>query len=208
MDTLKQRGRSGTIGKSGKRMGNILVVTEMAMSLMLVVGASLLVQSILRLEHQGLGIRQDHLLRGRFYLPGVRYPNPGAITRFCDEFATRVRALPGVIDASVTTAYPPNNGWIQMLGIPGHPVTQIQSIPAAQFGVADAHFRQTLGISLLRGRDFAESDSATSPAVALISEEFKRRYFPTTIPSASRFTLGLRNSYRSLPGRIQQTLRT
>jgi len=63
---------------------------------------------------------------------------------------------------------PPNNGWSQMLNIPGHPFTRIQDIPSAQFGVADSHFLRTLGIPLIQGRDFAESDSATSPPVALI----------------------------------------
>ncbi len=190
VDALKQGGRSGTSGRSTQRVRSVLVITEMAMCLMLLVGASLLVRSILRLEGQNLGIRQDHLLRGRIYLPPVRYANPGVRTRFCDDFATRVRALPGVIEATVTTVYPPNNGWTQMLVIPGHPVTRIQDIPSAQFGVVDQHFLRTLGIPLIRGRDFAESDGATSPPVALISEEFKRRYFATEDPIGRKIHIG------------------
>jgi putative ABC transport system permease protein len=190
IDSLKQGGRSGTSGPGSQRMRNFLVVTEMAMSLMLLVGASLLVQSILRLEHQGLGIRQDHLLKGHFYLPGVRYPDGGAITRFCDEFARRVRGLPGVISASVTTAYPPNNGWSQMLSIPGHPVSRMEDIPSAQFGVADSRFLTTMGIPLLRGRDFSEADNANSVPVALISEELRRRYFPNEDPLGRRIHIG------------------
>jgi putative ABC transport system permease protein len=190
VDALKQGGRSGTSGRSSQRVRSLLVITEMAMCLMLLVGASLLVRSIMRLEGQNLGIRQDHLLRGRIYLPPVRYTNPGVRTRFCDDFATRVRALPGVIEATVTTVYPPNNGWTQMLVIPGHPVTRIQDIPSAQFGVVDQHFLRTLGIPLIRGRDFAESDGATSPPVALISEEFKRRYFATEDPIGRKIHIG------------------
>jgi putative ABC transport system permease protein len=190
VDALKQGGRSGTSGRSSQRVRSLLVITEMAMCLMLLVGASLLVRSIMRLEGQNLGIRQDHLLRGRIYLPPVRYTNPGIKTRFCDDFATRVRALPGVIEATVTTVYPPNNGWTQMLVIPGHPVTRIQDIPSVQFGVVDQHFLRTLGIPLIRGRDFAESDGATSPPVALISEEFKRRYFATEDPIGRKIHIG------------------
>jgi putative ABC transport system permease protein len=160
------------------------------MSLMLLVGASLLVQSMLRLEHQNLGIRQDHLLKGHLYIPPIRYPNPGAITRFCDQFADRVRALPGVVSATVTTIYPPNNGWVQMLGIPGRAVTRIQDIPMAQFGVADAHFRETLGIPLMRGRDFSEADTATSAPVALISQEFQRQFFPVQDPVGQQIHIG------------------
>jgi putative ABC transport system permease protein len=98
--------------------------------------------------------------------------------------------LPGVIEATVTTVYPPNNGWTQMLVIPGHLVTRIQDVPSAQFGVADQHFLRTLGIPLIRGRDFAESDGATSPPVALISEEFKRRYFATEDPIGRKIHIG------------------
>jgi putative ABC transport system permease protein len=77
-----------------------------------------------------------------------------------------------------------------MLNIPGHPFTRIQDIPSAQFGVSDAHFLRTLGIPLIRGRDFAESDSATSAPVALISEELQRRYFPTEDPIGRQIHIG------------------
>jgi len=189
-DALKLGSRSGTAGSRAQRMRSLLVVTEMAMSLMLLVGASLLVQSILRLERQKLGIRQDHLLTGHFYLPGVRYPNPGAITRFSDQFAGRVRALPGVVEASVTTLYPPDERWIQMLDIPGHPATRIEDVPSAKFGVTDTHFLRTLGIPLIRGRDFAESDTATSAPVALITAALKRKYFPTQDPIGRSIHIG------------------
>jgi putative ABC transport system permease protein len=160
------------------------------MSLVLLVGATLLVQSIVKLEHQRLGIRQDHVLKGHFYVPGARYPNPGAIARFCDAFGAKARALPGVLDASVTTLFPPNNGWRQMLEIPGHPATRIEDVPRAQFGVADAHFLRTLGIPLIHGRDFADSDTATTPPVALISQEFERQFFPAEDPIGRQIHIG------------------
>jgi len=190
VDTLKQGGRSGSSGRSNQRVRNLLVVTEMAMSLMLLVGATLLVRSIIRLERQSLGIHQDHLLKGHIYLTTVRYPDPGAITHFSDDFGARIRRLPGVIEATVTTIYPPNNGWTQMLGLPGRPATRIQDIPTAQFGVTDFHFLRTLGIPLIRGRDFAESDTVSSPPVALISDEFRRRYFPTDDPIGQKVHIG------------------
>jgi predicted permease len=190
VEALKQGGRSGTSGRSSQRVRNILVVTEMAMSLMLLVSAILLVRSIIRLERQSLGVRRDHLLIGHIYLPEIRYPNTGAITRFCDDFSTRVRALPGVIDATITTVFPPYNGWTQMLSLPDRPVTRVQDIPSAEFGVTDFHFLRTFGIPLLRGRDFTESDSAGSPSVALISEELRRRYFSTEDPIGKKVHIG------------------
>ena len=65
-----------------------------------------------------------------------------------------------------------------MLDMPEHPVSRIQDVASAQFGVTDTHFLKALGISLLRGRDFAESDTATGQPVALVSQEFSRQYFP------------------------------
>jgi putative ABC transport system permease protein len=189
-NALKLGSRSPTAGPRAQRMRNVLVVVEMAMSLMLLVGASLLVQSTLRLERQQLGVRQDHLLTGHFYLPGVRYPDTGAITRFSGQFADRVRALPGVTEASVTTIYPPNYNWTQMLGIPGNPATRIQDIPSAKFGLTDTHFLRTLGIPLIRGRDFAESDTAASPPVALITQGLERKYFTAENPIGLRIHIG------------------
>jgi putative ABC transport system permease protein len=192
MAALRQGGRTGTSAPASRRLRHLLVVTEVAMSLLLLVGASLLLRSVVRLEGQDLGIRQDqdHLLKGHIYLPPVRYPDPAAITRFCDQLAARVRALPGVVDATVTTIYPPRNGWLQMLAIPGHPVTRTQDIPSAQFGLADAHFLGTLGIPLIRGRDFAAADGAGSRPVALVSKELRRRYFPAEDPVGRQIHIG------------------
>jgi predicted permease len=190
VESLKLGARSGTAGSNAQRMRNVLVVMEMAMSLMLLVGAGLLIQSIMRLQRQALGIRQDHLLTGHFYLPPVRYPNPGAITRFSDQFADKVRALPGVLEASITTIYPPNYNWPQMFEIPGRPTEQEQDIPSAQCGFVDSHFLRTMGIPLIRGRDFSESDSATSPAVVLISQELVRQYFAKQDPIGLRIHIG------------------
>jgi len=190
VEALKQGGRSSASSPRTQRVRNLLVITEMALSLMLLVGASLLAQSIVRLQHQSLGIREDHLLKGHFYLPGVRYPDSGAITRFSNEFAERVRLLPGVIEATVSTAYPPNNGWMQMLGIPGRPVARVEDVPSSQFGLADSHFLATMGIPLIFGRDFAASDRPGSPPVALISAEFRRRYFPSENPLGKQIHIG------------------
>ena len=199
VDALKQGGR-GSSGSAGRRLRNALVVAEMAMALMLLVGAGLLVQSIVRLQHQRLGIRQDHLLKAHFYLPPVRYPDPDAITRFCDAFGARVRSLPGVVDASITTAYPPSNGWMQMLNIAHHPITRVEDIPSSQFGVADAHFLGTLGIPLLRGRNFDETDVARGQAVAVVSAEFASRFFAANDPIGRKIHIGPPAFLQTIPG--------
>jgi putative ABC transport system permease protein len=189
-DTLKEAGRSGAAGAGRQRFRRMLVTAEMALSLVLVVAAGLLAQSIVRLQRQNPGFRADHLLKAHFYLPEARFPDSTAITRFCDEFRQRVRALPGVLDASVTTVFPPSIRWTQMFTVDGHPASRITEVPAAKFGVVDAHYLRTLGIGLVAGRDFADSDTAASLRVALVNEEFARRYLPNENPIGRQIHLG------------------
>jgi putative ABC transport system permease protein len=190
IEALKEGGRSGSAGASRMRLRNVLVAAEVALSLVLVVGASLLVQSIVRLQQQDTGARVDHLLKGHFYLPPARYRNAATITRFADQVGQRVRAVPGVISASVTTLYPPNSRWRQPIVIAGRPAPRLEELPTSYFGVADASFLRTLGIPLLQGRDFAEKDTATSSPVALISDEFRRRFFPNEDPIGRQLHIG------------------
>jgi len=187
---LKAGGRSGT-KPHRQRLRNLLVVAQMALSLMLLVGACLLFQSILRLTRQDLGVGAERVLKGHFYLPPARYPDSKTITSFSDQFAEHVRSLPGVIDASVTTVFPPSNGWTQMFTVGGQPApARVEDVPAAQFGLTDAHFLKTLQISLLRGRDFSDADLATTQPVALINDEFARRYLKNEDPIGQRIHIG------------------
>jgi putative ABC transport system permease protein len=189
-EALKAGGRSGTEPRR-QRLRNSLVVAQMALSLMLLLSAALLFQSILRLTRQDLGIGAEHVLKGHVYLPPARYADSNAITRFSDQFAERVRALPGVLEASVTTIFPPDNGWNQMFTILGHPApARLEDVSAAQFGLTDAHFLSTLRIPLLRGRDFSQTDLPTTQPVALISDEFARRYLPNEDPIGRRIHIG------------------
>ena len=190
INALKQGGRSGSADAHRMRLRNALVVAEVGLSLVLVVGASLLVQSIVRLQQQDTGARVDHLLKGHFYLPAARYPNAAAITRFADVLGQRVRAIPGVTSASVTTLYPPNSRWRQPIIVAGRPAPPLEQLPMSYFGVADAWFLRTLGIPLLQGRDFTETDTATSPPVAMITDEFRRRFFPGEDPIGRQLHIG------------------
>jgi putative ABC transport system permease protein len=181
-DTLKEGGRSAGIGSGRQRFRRMLVTTEVALSLILVFAAGLLAQTMARLQRQDPGFRVDHLLIAHVYIPPARYPDADAITRFCDAFGERVRSLPGVLDASVTTGYPPSMPWQQMFTVPGSPFLRTTDVPVARFAAVDARYLRTLGFALLSGRDFAETDTSASQPVAVVNEEFVRRYFPNQDP--------------------------
>ncbi|HXY09433.1 MAG TPA: ABC transporter permease [Terriglobales bacterium] len=189
-EAFKEGGRT-TTSTGRKRLGRLFVASEMALAVMLLVGTGLLTRSLLRLENQQPGFRVDHLLRTHLFLPSVRYPNPASITRFCQEYAARVRQLPGVSHAVISAAYPPDDQWMQPFTIAGRPVSRLEDLPAATFNVTDSHYLDTLAIPLLKGRDFSEADTEASLPVALINRTFANLYFPGEDPIGKQIQLGM-----------------
>jgi putative ABC transport system permease protein len=189
-DAFKEGGRT-TTSTSRRWFGRLFVASEMALAVMLLVGTGLLTRSLLRLQDQQPGFRVDHLLRTHLFLPSVRYPQPAAITRFCDEYVARVRQLPGVSDAVISAAYPPDDPWMQPFTIAGRPVSRLEDMPSATFNVTDSHYLHTLAIPLLNGRDFSDTDTESSQPVALINRILANTYFPGEDPVGKQIQLGL-----------------
>jgi putative ABC transport system permease protein len=185
-------GRSGTAGRKRQTEQHSLVVAQIACCVVLVLWTSLLVKSLLRLEHQDAGFRAERLLTAHVTLPPSRYPrapDSGPVERFCEAFVERVRAMPGIMDATITTNFPPINRYLRTFTLDGQAVTRDADMPRARFGVVDDHYRSTLGIPLVEGRDFAESDIATNPPVILINQVLSRRYFADHDPIGQRLVL-------------------
>jgi predicted permease len=188
-DALKEGGRTSS-GASRQGFRKLLVIAQIALSMMLLVGAGLLIQTLERLENQDLGFRVDHLVRGHFYLPPAQYPAADTITRFCDQLTERIRSLPGVRDVSVTTIYPPSDRWRMMFSIERRPVSRLEDVPSTIFGVVDANYLPTAGIAVVRGRDFSESDREATLPVAVVNQAFVKQYFPNEDPIGQRIELG------------------
>jgi putative ABC transport system permease protein len=186
---LKEGGRTSS-GASRQIFRKGLVTAQVALSLMLLVAAGLVVQTLERLQNQDLGFRVDDLMRGHLYLPPAQYQTADAITRFCDRLTERVRALPGVRDVSITTVYPPRDGWRMMFSIERRPVSRLEDIPSTIFGVVDANYLRTAGIPVVEGRDFSESDREGTLPVAIVNQEFVKQYFPNEDPIGQRIELG------------------
>jgi putative ABC transport system permease protein len=190
-ESLKEAGRTGTPSKCGKHLGRLFVASETAFAVMLLIATGLLIQSLLRLQNQNTGFHPDHLLRTHLFLPPVRYPNTGSITRFCDEYASRVRQLPGVQDATVSAASPPDDQWKQNFSIDGLPVSRFEDPPVAARNATDSHYLRTLGIRLIEGRDFSDFDTETGPRVALVNQAFVKKYFSSADPIGRRLRIGV-----------------
>jgi putative ABC transport system permease protein len=189
-DALKEGGRSSTAGVGRRRLRSLLIVGEVALTLMLMIGAGLLLRSIARLHSQEIGMRTDHLIRAHMYVPPSKYQDSVALTRFVDTFADRVRALPGVRDATITSFVPPVSRWEQAFSIVGQPVNAGQPLPIVYFGVADEHLLATYGAPLLRGRNFASLDTPSDPPVAMVNATLARRFFANEDPVGKKIHLG------------------
>lgn len=186
---LKDGGRSSS-GASRQAFRKMLVTAQIALSMMLLVGAGLLIQTLQRLQSQDLGFRIDHLVQGRLYLPPAQYPTPESIDEFSDRLTERLRALPGVRAVSVTQIYPPSDRWRMMFSIEGKPISRIEDIPSTVFGVVDADYLETAGIPIVEGRDFSQSDREKTLPVAIVNQAFVKKFFAGENPIGRRIEVG------------------
>ena len=174
---LKEGGRTSS-GASRQMFRKMLVTAQIALSLMLLVGAGLLIQTLERMQNQDLGFRVDHLMHGQMYLPPAHYATPESINEFCDRLTERLRAVPGVRAVSITEVFPPYDRWREMFSIEGRRISRLEEIPSTVFGVVDAHYLRTSGIALVQGRDFSESDGEKTLPVAIVNQAFCEDIFP------------------------------
>jgi putative ABC transport system permease protein len=192
--SLREGGRSEMAGIGSNRLRQALVVSELALSLMLLTGAGLLIRSILNMQNQDLGFSTRQVLTARFILP-VSFrmrgtESPSFINRFADELSRRVMALPGVKSATISASVPPDEGWKELFTVERHPATSMSAVPETRFNLVDWRYRSTIGIPLIRGRDFADSDNETTISVALVNQTFAERHFKNEDPIGQRVYLG------------------
>jgi len=183
-DALKQGLSRTDADNSGTRTRNALVVAEVALSLMLLIGAGLMVRSLYHLQNADMGMDPRNVLAAALIVPQARYDTPEKQTRFYDRVLERVRALPGVESASLTASVPLSGdvgNW--PIAIEGRPTPPASQQPTVVGVIASPGFLHTLRIGLVSGRDLADSDishqTAASPATASIASDTSGR--PTAI---------------------------
>jgi len=154
-----------------------LVVAELALAVMLLLGAGLLVRSFNKLMAVDLGFDRENVLTFRVGLPHSKYPEPTQTQAFFNDFLQRVNALPGVQSAGTINHAPlEGHGMMAFIGIEGYPSMDRKKDPAIGIGVVDGEYFKTLQIPLLSGRLFDERDGATGQKVAMANEAFAKRF--------------------------------
>jgi predicted permease len=178
---LKEGGRL-TTGASRGGMRKALLIAEISLSLVLLVGAGLLVRSMYNLLHVDLGFNADHVLTMRLDLSGGKY-TPGTARVFYDECLARVGAVPGVRSAALTMSLPIEGSyWDSPFIASGKPVPPRADLPDSAYLSVSANYFETMGIRLLQGRLFTAADTPESAPVAVINETLARRMWPGENP--------------------------
>ncbi len=198
-DALKQGlGRTDS-DSSGGRIRNILVASEVALSLVLLVGAGLMVRTLFHLQRTDAGFDSHNVLTVDVPLPKAKYSTFAQQRTFYDQVLAKVRALPGVETASAIDSLPFQGGSMQPVGIEGRPVLQLSDQPEVAVRKITPGYLKTMHIPVIRGRDFLDSDTEGRTPVILISESMAKEFFPNEDPIGRHIILGLEDNGRDLP---------
>ncbi len=191
-ESLRVGGKASSEGTGRKRTRSLLVVAEIALALPLLVGAGLMITSFMRLNAVDPGFDTERVLTMRLSLPQLRYPRDGdQVPNFYDDLLARVRSLPGVRSAGITSNLPLDGGWdSNNFNLERHPTPAGESEPVAEYMQVSPDYFQTLGVPLLAGRSLAETDVADGQLVMTISRHAADLHFPGEDPIGQRLKTG------------------
>jgi len=182
-------GSRQTFSSGQSRLRGVLIVGEVAVSLLLLVGAGLLMRTFLTLNSVDPGFDPHRTLSARVWIPETRYQEDDEIRSFYSETLERVRAIPGVSSAGAVLSLPIKSGISGRFGfsIEGY-TPEENNQPLAGYQIASSDYFESLGIPVLRGRTFTEADDAEAPGVAVINEALADLYWPGEDPVGRRIT--------------------
>ena len=187
---LREGARGMTGGRRRNLLHNWLVIAETAVSLVLLIGAGLLIRSFVQVLRVDPGFDPHHVLTAQINLPDARYPHDRKL-QFYGAFLARLAALPGVESAAAGYPLPLSSSDIDIsFTIEGRPVAPGDE-PNAAVGIVTPGYFETLRIPILAGRAFTAHDGTTAPPVVIVNEAFARKFFPGEDPIGKRLTPGL-----------------
>jgi len=197
-EALKEGGRTSTTGARRNQLRNSLVVAEIALALVLLVGAGLLLKSYARVQNIDPGFDRRLVLTAEIVLPDTKYPQRGssdynhgqAIINFWNEALRRVRQLPGVEATGCTIVLPlSGSNTDSSFAIEGRSTGGKEPTPDEELRIITSDYFRVLKTPLLRGRFFAESDNIDAPGVAIINDALAKKYWPNEDALGKRITL-------------------
>jgi putative ABC transport system permease protein len=188
-EALKQGLGRTDADSGGHRTRSVLVVSEVALSLMLLIGAGLMIRSFQNLRNVNPGFDSRQVLTMSVMVSRAKFLSPDQATSFFDRVLQRVRSLPGVESAAVIDNIPLTGGSHQPIAIEGRPVVPMSEQPEVDVRLVSAGYMSAMHIPTLRGRGLSDTDVAGRPAVVLVSESMARQFWPGEDPVGKRLTL-------------------
>jgi putative ABC transport system permease protein len=190
-NALKEGGRAGSEGARGRRIRHVLAIVEVAIAMVLLIGAGLLVRSFAAIARTDLGLDPKNVLVLTIELPRQKYTEEARVTQFFEQLSERLASVPGVrsvgVGSSVLLGSLPFSSTISIEGRP--PSRGDVNIPVP-YGTFSNGFFSTLSIPLTRGRFFSAEDTAAAPGRVIVNESFVHRFFPGADPIGKRVTFG------------------
>jgi putative ABC transport system permease protein len=187
-EALKEGGRSA--GVAHNRLRSLLVVSEVALSLMLLVGAGLMVRSFSKLGRVNAGFNPENVLTADVGLPRAKYKEEAKQIDFFQQLVSRVSSLPGVTSAAAISDLPLRGGWGRSLTVEDRPVLSVGQAPMINHSVITPNYFHTMGIPLKEGRDFTNGDAAGATRVTIVDERLAREYWPNGGALGKRIRFG------------------
>jgi putative ABC transport system permease protein len=185
--TMKDGGRASTGGIGHSRLRDILVVSEIALALVLLVGAGLMLRSFIHYMEADPGYNPDSTLTARVYLPDSRYPGDEEKYTFYRQLIEQVKSMPSVKHVGVNSNM--LGGWQSGYYTEGAPIPEPGQNPYAEYNRASPDLFKAVGICLLEGRFFTEHDSKDSQPVVIVDEKFARKWWPSESPVGQRLQI-------------------
>ncbi len=199
-ESLNDGGRSGIGSRKQGRVRRLLVISEVALALVLLIGSGLMVRSFWKLRDVDVGYTAHNVLTMRVPLPAAKYPSPlsaedpgePAGLSFSEQLLARVRSLPGVEGATTASILPlgAGTGWGKFMSVQGREAQSLDEVPLVRFALVSPDYFETCGIRVHQGRSFTEYDTGKSQQVAIINETVARRYFPNENPVGKTIWMG------------------
>lgn len=192
-EILKEGGRGNAGTRRARWVSGTMVVVELALTIVLLVGAGLMVRSFLKLYTIDLGMRTDHLMMMRMQLPNTKYSTPASRLAFYDRLVPRLATIPGAEAVAITTSVPPQGGGRRGFEIDGRPDRKPEEqMPAVATVTISPAFFDTVGLQLRRGRAFRDTDGTPGSENVIINERMAAQYFPGEDPIGRRIRFPVR----------------
>ena len=211
-DTLTEGGRSKSLTAGGHRILSTFVVLEMALALIVLIGAGLMLRSFQRLHGENQGYDLRNVLTFKVSFPQPKYAEPPSKVAFIREAVQRLGSLPGVVSAGATTTEPLEPGQeYAAFNVEGRPATEPTGYHEAHTRTVTPGYHEAMRIPLLKGRRLTEQDDVNAPTVVVISKSFADHYWPGEEPLGKRVKRGLYTSQRpwlnvvGVVGTLQET---